>query len=152
MCYEGQIQPDEPETAVAEKEIDMLMLLVIATAGLLIAVLVVLLICCICRKGKDDDEEEIEEEVPDKELNIVEKQTSETPIREQMQERRQTQRPENKKSHRQSRPSVATYDPTNIDDDSLIYMSEVKGLRKKSSKGIDIELVDKEKLEDSFEP
>ena len=72
MCYEGQIQPDEPEAAVAEKEIDMLMLLVIATAGLLIAVLVVLLICCFCRKGKDDDEEEIEE-IPDKELNIVEK-------------------------------------------------------------------------------
>ena len=47
---------------------------------------------------------------------------------------------------------MATYDPTNIDDDSLIYMSEVKGIRKKSSKGIDVELVDKSGLEDSSEP
>ena len=81
------MQDDIPDTVVAKGETDILMLLVITTAGVLIAVLIVLLICCICRRGKEDDEEELEE-VPDKELNLEDKQASATPLREQTPERR----------------------------------------------------------------
>ena len=65
---------------------------------------------------------------------------------------------DNKKVLRQQ-PSFNTYDPTNIDDDSLIYKTDLKGIGKPTPngkiptpKGKHIEMSEKRHIEDSYEP
>ena len=101
------------------------MLLVIIVASALILLIVVLVICCICKKVKDDKED-------DEESNQVQ-ETNPTPQIEALeQDRRQTTRLDSQKANKPSRPSVSSYDPTNIDDDGLIFESQIKGMKKQA--------------------